>query len=309
MKKMTIIAILTACVLLISCFAACNNHASDTAQDTIAPDQENAAGIDAGEIEEQQPAEEQPQESVDSGDSQENDGAQTGEKDGNGETGENDAAGENETAEPATDSPGMMALTFDDGPSKENTPVLLDGLQKRDIRATFFVLGVRAQANTGIIERAHAAGNVICSHGYDHKERFTNLSAEGLADQLDRTAKIIYQITESYPPYVRPPYGAIDQSTAARIPHPMMLWTVDTRDWDVKDADIVCQNIVDAAKDGAVILLHDLYATSVEGALKAVDRLTAEGWQFVTLPELYKHLGITPEPGKVYRGGSLATLK
>ncbi len=213
-----------------------------------------------------------------------------------------DAAGEKQL-------PGVMALTFDDGPGKDTTPLLLDALQERKIKATFFVLGVRVKAYPDIVERANADGHVICSHGYDHKEQFTKLSAAGLSDQLDVTAKLIYELTDSYPMYVRPPYGSINSTTAAMINRPIMLWTIDPRDWDVKDADIVCQNIISAAKDGAVILLHDIYPSTVDGAVKAIDQLTAQGWQFVSLPELYKYLDIVPETGKVYRGASLANIK
>ncbi len=303
MKKTTIIAALAACILFISCFTACQDFSFDDVsnmmQAATMQDAENAAQSGGNTEEEQrQPTKD------DAGAANANDTAEEQSDENTGISG-SETIGQEET----TDCPGVMALTFDDGPSKEYTPILLDGLKERDIRATFFVLGVRAQANPIIIERANADGHVICSHGYDHKEQFTKLSADGLAKQLDTTAEIIYQITESYPLYVRPPYGSMNAATAALIKQPMMLWTIDPRDWDVQDANIVCQNIVSAAHDGAVILLHDIYSTSVEGAFLAIDQLAAEGWKFVTLPELYKYLEITPEAGKVYRGANLATLK
>ncbi|MEG1537543.1 MAG: polysaccharide deacetylase family protein, partial [Clostridiales bacterium] len=205
--------------------------------------------------------------------------------------------------------PGVMALTFDDGPGKETTPLLLDALKERNIKATFFVLGVRVKAYPSIVERANADGHVICSHGYDHKDKFSKLSNEGLTAQLENTAKLIYGLTDSYPMYVRPPYGDINAATAAKINQPIMLWTIDPRDWDVKDADTICQNIVNTAKDGAVILSHDIYQSTVDGVIKAVDLLTAQGWKFVSLPELYKYLDITPKAGQVYRGASVTQLK
>ena len=200
---------------------------------------------------------------------------------------------------------GVMALTFDDGPNQETTTYLLDGLQERGVKVTFFMLGVRVKNNPSVVERAYADGHTICSHGYDHQKQFTKLNSTSLSGQIDTTAQLIFNIIESYPVYVRPPYGSINAETAAQIKYPIMLWNVDPRDWDVREAEHIAQAIIDNAQDGGVVLLHDIYQTSVEGALLAIDRLTAEGWEFVSLVELYKYLGITPENGKVYRGSTL----
>ena len=88
--------------------------------------------------------------------------------------------------------------------------------------------------------------------------------------------------------------------TAAAVEVPMVYWSLDTEDWRRLDADAVAQDIIDHARDGDIILLHDPYTTSVEAALRAIDALTPQGYRFVTLEELFRQKGVEPEPGKLY---------
>ena len=92
----------------------------------------------------------------------------------------------------------------------------------------------------------------------------------------------------------------IGTSTAAAVEVPMVYWSLDTEDWRRLDADAVAQDIIDHARDGDIILLHDPYTTSVEAALRAIDALTPQGYRFVTLEELFRQKGVEPEPGKLY---------
>ena len=203
--------------------------------------------------------------------------------------------------------PSLM-LTFDDGPSAELTARLVEELNARGVKATFFVLGKNAALNHDVIDLEFSSGHEVCSHGYDHKNKLTELTDGEIAYQLDETAKVIREITGSDPPYLRPPYGAIDQATADKISVPMMLWTIDPRDWEVRDAEKVRDNILNDAYDGGVVICHDLYESTVQGVLDAVDILLKEGWQFLTLSQYYQTIGLEPAPGQVYRGKGLADL-
>lgn len=201
----------------------------------------------------------------------------------------------------------VLALTFDDGPSIY-TESLLQGLEERGIKATFFMLGQRAELYPEIVAEMAEQGHLLASHGWDHRNSLTRMSEQQIDDELSRTAEAIYTAGGAYPLYLRPPYGDINKTTAALIDYPMMLWTIDPRDWDVKNADKVCQNIVDAAYDGGVILAHDIYDTTVQGVLCAIDILLQQGYQFVRLDDYYRIFGITPQNGEVWRGTSQANI-
>ena len=205
------------------------------------------------------------------------------------------------------DRPCLM-LTFDDGPSSDLTPRLVEELNARGVKATFFVLGKNAALNHDVIDLEFSSGHEVCSHGYDHQNKLTELSTGEINYQLDETAKVIREITGSDPTYLRPPYGAIDQATADKISVPMMLWTIDPRDWEVRDAEKVRDNILNDAYDGGVVICHDLYESTVQGVLDAVDVLLQDGWQFLTLSQYYQTIGMEPEPGQVYRGRSPADI-
>ncbi|MCL2496859.1 MAG: polysaccharide deacetylase family protein [Clostridiales bacterium] len=203
--------------------------------------------------------------------------------------------------EPYSPAP-MLALTFDDGPSKEYTPLLLEGLKQRGAHATFFMLGMRAEKAPELVLRAYEEGHAIGGHGYDHKGYFTRLSRNSLAKQVNNTADAIAKITGDDPPFLlRPPYGAIDEATALNTGKAIMLWSIDPRDWSVRDAGEIQRFIVENAVDGGVVILHDIYDSTVDGVLAAIDELLPMGWEFVTLPQLYNDFEVLLEAGGIYR--------
>jgi peptidoglycan/xylan/chitin deacetylase (PgdA/CDA1 family) len=214
-----------------------------------------------------------------------------------------ESLGPSEENEPTQwETPPLLALTFDDGPSKNYTPLLLDGLRERGVHVTFFMLGVWAEKSPQIVLQAYEDGHALGGHSYDHRTRFTKLSAYSLKTQIKKTDDIIAGITGDEPPFLlRPPYGAINETVAQKTGKAIILWNIDPRDWAVRDSEKVYNFIMERAADGGVVILHDLYETSVEGALKAIDDLLAEGWIFVTIPELYEAHGITLQAGGIYR--------
>lgn len=195
----------------------------------------------------------------------------------------------------------VMALTFDDGPSYL-TVGLIDELNKRSAKATFFVLGVRVESYPEAVEAAVEGGHLLCSHGWDHKSSLTNLTEAQIDEQLGWTDNAVFEASGQHTLYVRPPYGMIDKETAALVDYPMMLWNIDPRDWDVRNADKVYKGIVDNAFDGGVVICHDIYDTTVTGVLSAVDALQEQGYQFVTLDKYYEIFDISPQNGEVWRG-------
>ena len=196
--------------------------------------------------------------------------------------------------------PKYLAFTFDDGPNKETTTTLLDGLKERNAKVTFFVLGNRAINQPELIKRMANEGHLVGSHTYSHKN-LLKLSLEDALNDINRTNDVLNNITGISTKYLRPPYGNYNNSILENSNMVFILWSVDTEDWKNRDSELVYEYIINNVNDGDIILLHDLYPTSVEGVLKAIDYLKNDNYQFVTIDELFNKKGIVPETNKSYR--------
>lgn len=179
-----------------------------------------------------------------------------------------------------------VALTFDDGPHQTNTVHLLDILKKEDVKATFYVLGNRAEIYPEIVRRAYEEGHEIGNHSYSHKQ-LNKLSDSELDFQIQTTNEIIEEITGQPPKTIRPPFGEIGEEQTENYSQAFVYWNVDPQDWKYKDADRVTATILEQVHNGKdIILLHDLYKTSVEAAENVIHQLKEEGYQFVTMSEM-----------------------
>ena len=192
----------------------------------------------------------------------------------------------------------LIAITFDDGPGAY-TAQLLDELAARDVKATFFVSGYRAANYPETLKRMVSEGHQLASHTQNH-ENLNTLSAAKIADEISRTQDYITDAGGDNPAYIRPPYGNANKTVRAQAPSPLINWSVDPEDWKYHNADTVCSNILAGSYDGAIILVHDIYQTSVNGALAAIDKLLEQGYEFVTVRDLLLRRGITPEAGVMY---------
>lgn len=184
-----------------------------------------------------------------------------------------------------TSEPQRVALTFDDGPHPIYTPVLLDGLKERNVRATFFLIGENIPGREEIVRRIWQEGHRIGNHTYHHVQ----MPREGAlicGTELDMTNQLIREITGETPEIMRPPFGQWSRSLEEQIGMIPVSWDVDPLDWETPDAGIVADRILSDVENGDIILLHDSYATSVEAALRVIDVLQAEGMEFVTAEEL-----------------------
>ena len=194
----------------------------------------------------------------------------------------------------------LIALTFDDGPSYDKTNKLIDELNKRDARVTFFMLGQLANKQPDLVKKVYSYGHTIGSHTYDHKN-LTKLDDEQLLFEINHTNEILSNIINEDIKYIRPPYGSYNQSILDKTNMAFILWNVDTLDWKLRDAEKVRDYIVDKAKDGDIILLHDIHATSVDGVIMAIDILKEDGYEFVSLDELLIFKNIDIQTRKAYR--------
>ena len=191
----------------------------------------------------------------------------------------------------------MLALTFDDGPS-EYTDMILDCLEEYGQRATFFVCGYTAVNYTEQIARADYIGCEIGNHTYGHAN-LTTLDRMGIASQLDSTDKIIEGATGHRATVIRPPYGAFNDTVKDVADVPLVLWNVDTLDWETRDTQSTIDNILDVVYDGDIVLMHDIYESTAEAMLTVIPELTNRGYQLVTMSEIAETRG-GMEPGGAY---------
>ena len=194
----------------------------------------------------------------------------------------------------------FVALTFDDGPKAETTSVLLDGLNRRGIHATFFVIGENVAGNEDLLLRMDREGHQIGLHTFHHRS-LAQVSGADFYAEVDELRRALSGLLGREDFMLRPPYGMITPSNRARAGAPIILWSVDPEDWSDRDSDRQTAAILDHVADGSIILLHDIYAASVETALRVADELMARGYKFVTVEELFALRGMTPEHGREYR--------
>ncbi|HIX89694.1 MAG TPA: polysaccharide deacetylase family protein [Candidatus Agathobaculum pullicola] len=208
-----------------------------------------------------------------------------------------------------------IALTFDDGPTgaikgypNGLTAYLLDGLKERGAHATFFMVGDRVNMFSGTMSRLASEGHELGNHTMTHPmQHLTGLKKDGIQKEISSATSTINEKAGQSPTVLRPVGGGVNsdvKAVAKELGLPIINWNVDTQDWKNRNKQSVHDAIVNAA-DGSVVLMHDLYPTSVEGALSAIDELqsrTDKTYAFVTVSELAAVKGITLEPGVVYNG-------
>lgn len=193
----------------------------------------------------------------------------------------------------------LIALTFDDGPSSRNTAALLDGLKARGVKATFFMLGQNAQYNLDLVRRVYDEGHEVANHTWDHPE-LTSVSLSEVVRQVQDTSDLLDKACGSGTEYlVRPPYGSSNESVRNTIGSPLILWSLDTNDWQY-GSSYVYNYIVSNAYDGAIVLCHDIHASTIPAALDAIDTLKARGYEFVTVSELFRRRGEAMHDGVRY---------
>lgn len=178
-----------------------------------------------------------------------------------------------------------IALTFEDGPHPVYTKLILDTLKTKNIKASFFVLGNRATEYQDILKRIQDEGHLIGNHSWSHPQ-LTRLTTEGIANQINKTQDVITRIT-GYTPYLyRPPYGIYNEGVITQAGMPAILWSVDPMDLKFHDASYITNYVVDHAFDGAIVLLRDTNANTVQALSALLDALESAGYECVTVSEL-----------------------
>ena len=187
----------------------------------------------------------------------------------------------------------MLALTYDDGPSAHATPRILAVLEKYNSRATFFMVGKQAEKRMDVVKKMEELGCEVANHTYDHT-LMTKVPPEELASQLARTNQVVSDACGISPVLMRPCGGARSEAgmnIVGAISMPAVLWSIDTLDWKTRDAQTTIQTVLEQAKDGDIILMHDLYETTADASEVLIPELVNRGFQLVTVSELASYRG------------------
>lgn len=179
----------------------------------------------------------------------------------------------------------VVAITFDDGPHYRNTLELLEELRKRNVKASFFLVGERIPGNEDIVLMMHRDGHVIGNHTYTH-QKLTEISEENVIKEIVETNKMINSITGRDVEYIRPPCGSWSEELLYVVDMTPVFWNVDPRDWCTRNVNEIVENVVNNVEDGDIILFHDIYESSVVAALEVIDILSDRGYEFVTVSEI-----------------------
>lgn len=180
----------------------------------------------------------------------------------------------------------IIALTFDDGPSKY-TKQIVDLLKKYNCNATFFVLGNKVKIYKDTIKESISNGNEIGNHSYNHKW-LSRLKAEDIKEQINKTQDILKREVNYTPILLRPTYGSVNKKIRNNTNLEIVLWNVDTLDWKIKSSKKIADRSLLQIKDRSIILMHDTHERTYEALKIMIPKLIAEGYQFVTISELNK---------------------
>ncbi len=193
----------------------------------------------------------------------------------------------------------VIAFTFDDGPSKYTIDVM-NTLISNGSKATFFELGNRMKYNQETVKSLYNGGMEVASHTYAHKN-LNKLSEAEIDEEVNSTNIIFNEITGANIGLVRPPYGNANSKVKSRVLYPLILWDVDTEDWLYRDAEHTYNHILENAKDGDIILMHDIYPETLEAVKMVVPVLISRGYKITTVSELASIKGYNLEISTTYR--------
>lgn len=208
---------------------------------------------------------------------------------------------ENENVEKVAEVPydKVIAFTFDDGPGNY-TIELAQTLLANNSKATFFELGNRMKYNQETVKTLYGYGMEIGSHTYAHKN-LNKLNDNEIDEEINSVNILYNEITGDNIKLLRPPYGNADSKVKERVNMPIIMWNVDTEDWLSRNSEQISNHILEHAEDGDIILMHDIYGTTLEAVKMALPILRSRGFKITTVSELAEIKGVTLEKGVSYR--------
>ena len=194
----------------------------------------------------------------------------------------------------------MVAITFDDGPNPDTTNPMLDVFEENYAKATFFCLGNRTDQNPEVVKREYDLGMEVGTHTYSHQDLMA-ISDSAREEEISKGVESIKNAIGVAPTLLRPPYGAYVKPSiskkadydgrvraiASKYGLTCVNWWVDTDDWRYKSADKTYEGVM-TVKDGQIVLLHDIHEFNVDAVRRFVPDLIAQGYQLVTVTEMFE---------------------
>lgn len=208
------------------------------------------------------------------------------------------ASKSSDSATSSENSQKAVALTFDDGPSSF-TGRLLDCLEANNAKATFFMTGTEIASFPDEVKRMNKLGCELGNHTYDHTD-LTTLSAEEVSTEIFQVDQQLVELTGQEATVVRPPYGSVNDTVRSVIDTPMILWSIDTLDWKTQDVQSIIEEVMNNIQDGSVILMHDIFSTTVDAAEILIPQLIEDGYELLTVHELADAKGTELTAGTTY---------
>lgn len=193
----------------------------------------------------------------------------------------------------------LVAFTFDDGPSKYTLDIA-NILEEYNASATFFEVGYNIKAHPEITKELSERGFEIANHTTDHS-KLTKLTEVKYLSKINDNNALFKELTGKDMPYLRPPYGSYNDKIKASAGVPIVTWSLDTRDWESRNKDKVIEMVINNIKEGDIILFHDLYESTRNAVKELMPLLKEQGYQAVSVGELFKSKGIPLEAGTSYR--------
>ena len=193
----------------------------------------------------------------------------------------------------------MIALTFDDGPNSATTNRILDILEENNSVATFFFFFRRIEKDAETLKRMDSLGCQIGNHTANHKD-LTKISSKQIKTEVNIVNDKLKKAIGKEASIVRAPYGATNDNVKASVEYPLIMWNVDTKDWKSKNAKAIEKEVLGKVKDGDIVLMHDLYSSTADACEVIIPKLIEQGYQLVTVEELFYYKGIELKNGNKY---------
>ncbi len=186
----------------------------------------------------------------------------------------------------------LVALTFDDGPHPKYTEQILSTLEEYGIKATFFVVGSNAERFPELVKKEIELGHEIGNHTYSHPN-MKSITYDELQSELSKNEELLFSLTGTRTTLFRPPCGEISESVSSIAEdggYRLVLWNIDTRDWEHTSKSSIVTKITKNIKPGSIILMHDFIggeSHTPEALGEIIETLLADGYEFVTVSQLY----------------------
>ncbi|MDO4330275.1 MAG: polysaccharide deacetylase family protein [Lachnospiraceae bacterium] len=193
----------------------------------------------------------------------------------------------------------MIALTYDDGPQTSVGNRIMNVMNQYGGKCTFFMVGDRVPSHAAEVQRMANEGFEVANHTQNHKY-LNKLGAAEIRSQVEACNNTIQSVCGVRPTIMRLPGGNKNSTVIANVNMPIILWSIDTLDWKTRNAQSTINSILGKAKDGDVVLMHELYTATADATEALVPALVSQGFQLVTVSELAYYKGVPMNAGQIY---------